>query len=290
VKYLALVLTVAACSGAAAPPAEQPAVPAREPIALTYLGVAGWTIEAGGKVILADPFLSRVAWDAVAVSDPAAIAAHTPARADLIVIGHSHVDHLLDAPAVALRTGAQLMGSMTTAYVARASGVPAEQIIPVKGGEDYELGGFSVRVIPSLHSAIEDKHAMHGVFTAPPTMPLKAVDYAEGGTLAYLVRAGGHEILILSTANFIERELEGLRPDIAIVAVGLREAIHDYTCRLMTALGRPRIVYANHFDDWLAPPKPVPAEELADFVDEVHRCAPDTEVIVPRHFERMVVP
>ena len=26
--------------------------------------------------------------------------------------------------------------------------MPAERIIPIKGGEDYELGGYSVRVLP----------------------------------------------------------------------------------------------------------------------------------------------
>ena len=63
----------------------------RSQIALTYLGVAGWEIEGGGKIILADPYLSRPPDpDAPLVPDAAAIAAHTPAHADLVVVGHSH--------------------------------------------------------------------------------------------------------------------------------------------------------------------------------------------------------
>lgn len=78
----------------------------------------------------------------------------------------------------------------------------------------------------SLHSALDHKHTALGVnagqIAGAPTLPMKLDDYVEGGTLAYLLRLAGHEILILDTANFIERELAGLRPDIAIIAPGLR--------------------------------------------------------------------
>ncbi len=283
-----LIVVVAACH---ASPAPSPA-PARDPVALTYLGVAGWQIEGGDRVILADPYFSRPADDGQPIApDPAAIDAHAPAKADLIVIGHSHFDHLLDAPEVAKRTGAELLGSLTTANIGRASGLPDEQLITVKGGEDFAFDEFSVRVIPSLHSALGDKHVFGAALTEPPTLPMPSADWQEGGTFAYLVRVAGHEILVLSTANFIEREVEGLRPDIAIIAVGLRDEIHDYTCRLLHALGDPPRVYANHFDDWRNPPADLPPDDdLQAFVAEVEACAPGTEVTVPKHFERMLVP
>jgi L-ascorbate metabolism protein UlaG (beta-lactamase superfamily) len=292
----ASILLLASCGPATpaastAPPASGALTP-REPIALTYLGVAGWQLEAAGKIILADPYFSRPALaDQPLVPDDAAIAAHAPAKADLIVIGHSHHDHLLDAPTVAKRTGAQLLGSLTTSLVARASGVPDDRIITVKGGEDFAMDGYSVRVIPSLHSAIGDKHIFGAALTTVPTLPMPHTGYAEGGTFGYLIRLGGHEVLVLSTANFIERELEGLRPDIAIVGVGLREEVHDYSCRLVRALGAPPRIYANHFDNWREPPRDDPPDaDVLAFVDEVHRCAPATEVVIPKHFDRMLVP
>ena len=209
-----------------------------------------------------------------------------PKRANLIVIGHSHVDHLLDAPAVALATGAQLMGSDSTARIARSLGVPADRVIPIKGGEDYAFDGYSVRVIPSLHSALDDKHTFGAPVTVVP--PKTFDDWQEGGTFNYLVRLGGHQIFVSSTANFIEREVAGLRPDIAIIAPGLREEIFDYTCRLLTALGKPKLVYATHFDNWRGPPVDEPlGDDLKAFVEEVRVCSPDTRVVVPRHFDRM---
>lgn len=289
-SYLLLPVAVAACASHVSPAPSSPAVarPARQPLALTYLGVAGWQIESAGKTILVDPYFSRPDLDGPVASDPKAVAAHAPKRADLIVIGHSHADHLLDAPAVALATGAQLMGSDSTARVARAAGVPADQVIPVKGGEDYAFDGFSVRVIPSLHSALGGKHVLGRPITV--AQPVRFEDYEEGGTFDYLVRVGGHEIFVSTTANFIERELVGLHPDVAIIAPGLRQEIYDYTCRLVTLLGKPPVVYATHFDNWRGPPVDEPPDEDTQaFVDEVHACSPATRVVIPRHFERMDV-
>jgi L-ascorbate metabolism protein UlaG (beta-lactamase superfamily) len=254
--------------------------------------VAGYQLESGAVRILADPYLSRPSdLEGNVAADPAAIAAHSPPRADLIVVSHSHFDHLLDVPSIALATGAQVMGSLSTARVARASGLIDARIIPVKGGEDYAFASYSVRVIPSLHSALDQKHTLGREIPADVELPMRGSAYAEGGTLAYLFRLGGHEVLFLGTANFIERELSGLRPDVAIVATGLRHEIHDYTCRLMRVLGQPPLVYANHFDDWRAPPAALePSPDLRAFVEEVRACSPGTEVVLPRPFAPYDVP
>jgi L-ascorbate metabolism protein UlaG (beta-lactamase superfamily) len=242
----------------------------RSPVSLTYLGVAGWTLSDGRHTIVVDPYFTRPADLTHAVSDEGAVAARAPAHADLVLVGHTHVDHALDAPAVARKSGASLLGGADLVPKAREAGLPDDRILVVKGGEDYEFDGFSVRVIPSLHSA---------------------VGFADGGdvqTFAFLVRLGGHEILVLDTANYIERELAGLHPDVAIVATGLRDKIHDYSCRLMRVLDRPRLVLTTHFDAWRKPVgTPLDDDARADlrrFTAEIQRCAPATKVVVPAPF------
>lgn len=280
------VFAFAACCATQPPVAPVRSAPVSS-IALTYLGVAGWTITDGTRTVVIDPYLSRPNLDAPLVPDERAVFAHTPAQVDAILVGHSHYDHLLDAPTLARRTGAELIGSRSTARFAHASGIPDEQLVVVKGGEDYQFKGFSVRVIPSLHSALDEKHLFGGdeQIDENATTPLTAEGFAEGGKLDYLLRLGGHDIVIIDSANFIERELAGLRPDVAIVATGLREEIHDYACRLMHALGQPPLVLANHFDAFRAPlGTPLTAEAEADlrrFADEIHACAPNARVVVP---------
>lgn len=256
---------------------------------MTYFGVAGWQIESGDVTILVDPYFSRPNLDGEIASDPKAVAAHAPNHANLIVVSHSHVDHMLDAPAVALASGAKIMGSDSTVRVAKAAGVPAERLIAIEGGEDLALDGFSVRAIPSLHSVLDDTDLLGRPIAVVP--PKTFADYQEGGTFDYLLRLGGRQILVSSTANFIERELEGLHPDIAIVGIGLRERVDDYTCRLMRVLDHPRVVYTTHFDNWRGPPvDEEPSEDLKAFVEEMKRCSPQTTVVIPKHFVRMDVP
>lgn len=105
-----------------------------------------------------------------------------------------------------------------------------------------------------------------------------------------------HRILVIGSANFVANELDGLRPDIAVVAVGLREKIPDYTCRIMQATGHPRLVFANHFDAFWQPLGPhemdISAGARADlerFADEVHACSPETTVVIPKHLAANVL-
>ncbi len=260
-------LALVACTSPARTTAPAPRVSS---LTFSYLGVAGWVIDDGRHVVVVDPYLSRMPDSAHAVSDPDAVAAHAPARADAIVIGHAHYDHALDAPAVALRTGAILLAQPPVLAAARAAGVPDDQLWIAQPGDDYELHGFSVRVIQSLHSA---------------------TGLAAGGdvaTVAYLLRLDGASVLVFDTANFDERALDGVHPDIAIVAPGLRDRIHDYTCRLMRVLGEPRVVLPTHFDDFRRPAAtPLDADARADldaFARELHDCSPATRLVVPTAF------
>jgi L-ascorbate metabolism protein UlaG (beta-lactamase superfamily) len=268
----------------------RPIVKPVAPLNLTYLGVAGWQIESDGVVILVDPYFSRPDLDRPVASDPAAVARRSPRRADLILVGHSHIDHLLDAPAVARATGAELLGSESTTRFARANGVADDRLITVKGGEDYAFERFSVRVLPSLHSGIGNKHAKPASFAAEAALPLAVDAFAEGGTFAYLVRVGGHELALVTTANFIERELEGLRPDLAVIAIGARREVHDYTCRILRALGHPPLVFPTHADDWRAPAEGQPRDpDIDQFIAEVARCSPRTRVVVATPFRPLAL-
>ena len=74
-------------------------------------------------------------------------------RADWILIGHSHFDHLFGAERIAVRTGATVIGSYETVRVLSDAGVPQKQLVAVSGGERIELDATtSVRVLPGLHA------------------------------------------------------------------------------------------------------------------------------------------
>jgi L-ascorbate metabolism protein UlaG (beta-lactamase superfamily) len=265
-------------------------------VTLTYLGTAGWRVEDEEHVLLVDPYVSRLSVDDSTIPltpDKAAIERFAPPRVDGILVGHSHYDHLLDVPDIALRSGAMVVGTESTLNVVRAAGVNERRLTLVHGGETVAIGPFVVRAIRGLHSLTGQPSASipHDV-----KLPLSADGYAEGGTLDYFLRVAGRSLLFIGSANFIEHEVDGLRPDVAIIAVRLREKIPDYSCRLANALGRPPMVLTNHFDAHWEPfgPKQMSIDDgdrrsLEQFAEEIHVCAPDTKVIVPTHLVPMSI-
>lgn len=291
-----LALLVSGCSATPAPKTETLAARPRGPVSLTYLGVAGWRLDSGSHTLLVDPFFTRVrAHDdtTVLLPDMAAIAQFAPARADVILVGHSHYDHLMDVPTIAKRTGAIVVGTESTANVARADGVPSEHVLVARGGDTLALGEFEVRVKHGLHSLTGQENVP---IPRNVTLPMPASGYGEGGTLQYVVRVDGRTVLFIGTANVIDGELSGERADVVVMATGLRGKIPGYTCRILRAVGHPHTVLANHFDDFGAPLTPhAPlgdADDRADldaFASEVHECAPDTKVIVPSHLEQFAL-
>ena len=285
---------------------------AQEVVTLTYFGTAGWQITDGSTVILIDPYLSRIngpappgggsghalsvdnrrayGWKDQAVSDNAAIDAHIQ-HADFVLVTHTHYDHVLDVPHIALKTHATVIGTESTENVMRAYAVPEDQLITVRGGEDYQFPGFSLKVIPSIHSPLDHKHYFSSA-TAPAGLkaPLTLEQiHPEGGTLIYLIRIRGHQILAFGGNNYIERELTGLQPDTVLLGAGAsRKDIYDYCGRLMRLLHNPPLVMPTHWDNFLAPyeASQQPAlDALKSFVEEIRAASPKTRVIVPKYFD-----
>jgi L-ascorbate metabolism protein UlaG (beta-lactamase superfamily) len=282
------------------------------PVTLKYFGAAGWEISDGTTVLLIDPYLSRLngprppgapraaqydrdtrpafGWADRAASDTSTIDSHVR-RADFILVTHTHYDHVLDVPYLAAKTHATVIGTESTENVLRAYRIAEDQLVTVRGGEDFEFGTFSLKVIPSIHSALDHKHYFSSA-TAPRgmTAPLTLEQmHPEGGTLAYLIRFNGHRILVFGGMNYIEREMQGLEPDVALVGAGAsRKEIYDYSGRLMRALHFPSLVLPTHWDDFTAPygaSQQTSIDALQSFVREIRAASPNTTVIVPKYFE-----
>lgn len=306
--WVVLILTVFLASAAYG---QEPGAK-RVQVTLKYLGTAGWEISDGATIILIDPYLSRIngppppeggtghtvaedtrrayRWTDLATPDETAIDAHIQ-KADFILVTHTHYDHVLDVPYIALKTHAAVIGTESTENVVRAFGVPEEQLLTVRGGEDYQFRGFSIKVIPSIHSPLDHKRYFSSA-VAPRGMkaPLTLEQmHPEGGTLAYLIRFPGHQILAFGGMNYIEREIAGLEPDVVLVgAGGSRREIYDYSGRLMRALGYPALVLPTHWDNFLLSfeaSQQAAVDALQSFLAEIAAASPKTKVIVPKYFE-----
>jgi len=269
---------------------------------LRWLGTAGYEITFGDTVVLIDPFLTRPpvnffskdfkGEEVLNVNE--ALVSEIIKKADYILVGHSHWDHLMDVPYIAKKTGAKVIGSETTANILRSYEVPEEQIIPVKGGEQIQFSNFSVRVIPSLHSLNARKRVgIPGAVPAPLKPPLKVADLKEGGTFGYYLRMGKYTLLHIGSANYIENEIRNLQsPDVAILGTLARENTEDYTSRILKLL-HPRVVLPTHWDNFMLPFSQGATEiaelgeagKVENFVKEIRGASPETKVLVQKFLE-----
>jgi L-ascorbate metabolism protein UlaG (beta-lactamase superfamily) len=275
---------------------------------LKWLGVDGWEITFGRKTVLVDPWLSRTPGGLFSrpfdpkgfLSRPLTleeglIDQHIK-QADLILLGHGHYDHAADVPYIARNTGATVIGTESHVNVLRASAVPEGKLVACRGGEFMQFDGFTIEVFPSLHSLQPSmKVPIPGRFSSIPPVPRTIGDMPEGGTLAYVLTVGdSFSVFLMSSANFVERAIAGLKPDVALLAPLARKQIHDFTPRLLRALNYPKVVLPTHWDNWERPiteapqdPRAVMGDDgnLDVFVREVKEASPKSQVVVLKYFE-----
>jgi L-ascorbate metabolism protein UlaG (beta-lactamase superfamily) len=192
-------------------------------VALKWLGVAGWEIRTGRTIVLIDPFLTRKdrSPDAEWKTDEEAVL-KVINGAHYIFAGHSHADHIGDIPFIAKRFGSKVIGSRTTTNIALTAGVDKSQLVTIRGGEKFDFEDFSVQVIESQHGVLtrsgRRRQPKSEEILEPLSGPVVGNVFVEGGSYLYFFTFGKHRVLHQSTGNFIEENLKGLQPDLAILA------------------------------------------------------------------------
>ena len=255
----------------------QPAGSVPGALRVTFLGVSTLLIDDGETALLTDGFFSRpdkktallgtVAPDLDAISKSLARAGI--ARLAGVMVGHSHYDHSMDAPEVARRTGALVIGSESTANVARGWGLPADRIRVVSGGESLTLGRFRVTMILSRHVPTL---MTGGTITEPLVPPARLHKYAEGGSYSILIEHGAQTLLVHGSAGYIEGALRGRRADVVFLGIGALGKKDDayrqaYWREVVHTVGAKRVV-PIHWDDFFVPldqpmvPLPAPFDDM----------------------------
>jgi L-ascorbate metabolism protein UlaG (beta-lactamase superfamily) len=197
--------------------------------------------------------------DRVPAAPPVGLRAIDVTRADFVLVGHSHFDHLAGAEIIAANTGAKIIGSHESCRVMRDRGVPDAQLLPSSGGERHRLADeVTVRVLPSLHACTwvlsdsgsgeadhghagltQDERAavpgglverIRGVALSGSEegraimehIQTSAGSLSDGGPLVYLIETPERSLFYQDTSGCWTGVLAGIRADSAILAASGR--------------------------------------------------------------------
>lgn len=183
-------------------------------------------------------------------------------RLAAVIPVHSHFDHAMDAPEVARRTGALLLGSESTAQIGRGWGLPESQIRVVRDGDPIALGRFLLTPIKTRHFEFPDPEVRERALgrteiEAPLVPPVNAFDYRVGMPLALHVVHPLGRFLVQGSAGFIEGGLANWPADVVFLGIGgLGTQTADYRetyWRETVAVTGARHLIPIHWDSLVGP-------------------------------------
>ena len=242
---------------------------------IEWLGVAGYRLTYEGTTILIDPYVSRVPLRSLllrrpALPDTALVRRYIP-PADAILIGHTHWDHAVDAPAIARRDGSRVYGSESLAHLMRLHGLDSIVVEPYRA---YEIGPFVVRFTPSRHSKLilGRKVPFDGPLTCEDVHGLAPHAYRCGEVYGIRIEVAGTSLYHQGSADLDDSQR--IDPvDVFLAGIAGRHVSPQYWRRILPRLD-PRILVPTHYDDFFAPLdaqlKLVRKADLDGLPDEIH--------------------
>ncbi len=265
--------------------------------AFRWFGNAGFEFRLGKTILLVDPFLTRPRQAQVIFGRPAvdrqAVQKHINDSGHILV-SHSHFDHFMDVPEIALNTNATVHGSFNTCQLARRLGVPANQIHQITTNEKFNIEGINVKTIPALHPWIPGYSS--GQLKMELNMPLRLRDFRTDTCLSYLITWRGRRILVWSSIGIENAEAADML--ICRAVSGGR-----WYARMMNHV-QPKLVIPCHWDDmfrplslptrpYFAPPclalPPIKRIDLGEFERKIKNAKTDCDVLIPERFREYQV-
>jgi L-ascorbate metabolism protein UlaG (beta-lactamase superfamily) len=254
-----------------------------------WTGVASCVLEYEGQRLAIDPFVTRPSMSQVLFRklkrDTSAIDRWIP-PCDVVVVGHSHYDHLLDAPYVAARDGSQVVGSHSTARVMRAEGVPSEHVHTLgEEGGTVEIGPFRITLVPSRHCRVLlGRVPFPGEIAEDFEPPARASEYRMGSVYGVLVEVGGLTFYHNGSADLDDEALRPHRADVALIGLAGAAETDRYFERLLTSL-EPRYMVPIHWDAFFEPLEEgmriLPNVDFTEFFSSAKTIMGTSELLVP---------
>ena len=248
-------------------PIAEPIVDAADAVTVTWLGVTTLLVDDNDTQILIDGWFTRPSVADHLIGEFSTDIANVNYvmakfhidRLAAIVPVHSHFDHAMDVGIVANRSSAVVLGSESTANIARGANLPVEQYQILANGESRKFGNFELTLIVSKHAPLagDDSTWMAGKIEEPLKQPARTSEWKEGQSYSILIAHPRGTVLIQGSAGFIKGNLNSYSADVVMLGVGGlstlgRDYATEYWHETVTAVEANRI-YPLHYDDFTRP-------------------------------------
>lgn len=266
-----------------------PAAPAPGALRVRFAGVSTLLFDDGETAWITDGFFSRpgvwptltrrIAPDGEALTRELARLGVT--RLAAVIPVHTHYDHALDSALVAVRTGAQLVGSSSAIELGRGHGLPEAAMREVQPGETLRLGRFRLTFIASRHSPTPLNDGITPeTIDEPLVPPARAMDWRAGTVWSIVVEHDGRRLLVQGSAGFVPGALAAQRVQTVFLGIGTLGrkdlAYRDaYWREVVQATGARRVIPIHWDDFWL--PLTEPLQAMPMLVDDVPAALSDLQ-------------
>jgi len=258
-----------------------------------WLGVSGYRMSFEGRTIFIDPYVSRVPFGDLlrrrpTLPDPAALDrfVHAPGEVAGVLVGHTHFDHAVDAPAISRRYGCKAYGSDSLVRLMALHGL-TERAVEVEPYRTYEMGPFEVSFTPSVHSKLLLGLAVpyDGDLTCEHLDSLTPGAYRCGQVWGISIAVAGVRFYHQGSANLIDDAIREHQVDVFLAGVAGRGFTEDYWRRILPRLD-PKAIVPTHYDNFF---RPLGAQ--MEFVSNVQLSAlPDEIAAVSRDAQLAALP
>lgn len=227
-------------------------------VELQWLGTSGFRLSAAGTTLLVDPYVSRpdlrtvIARRQQLQSSNELVDAMLP-RADAVLVGHAHFDHVLDVPTVCRRDGATVYGSRSVATLLGLHGLGHRALV-VEPYRRYEIGPFVVTFVPSRHSRLLAGLWVpsDGEITCDHLDGLTGSAYRCGQVFGIHIEVDGFSLYHQGSADLVDDERIPAGVDVFLCGIAGRMFTPRYLQRILTRL-EPHVVVPHHWDDFFRP-------------------------------------